>query len=78
MIGYVGSTGRTTGPHLHYEVWRGKKTVNPLQDNVIAGKQLSGFELEQFQSFAESVHPDFKQHLFGKNPPLPPRRPQSK
>ena len=78
LIGYVGSTGRTTGPHLHYEVWRGKKTVNPLQDNVIAGKQLSGFELEQFQSFAESVHPDFKQHLFGKNPPLPPRRPQSK
>jgi murein DD-endopeptidase MepM/ murein hydrolase activator NlpD len=30
VIGYVGTTGRTTGSHLHYEVWSGERPVNPL------------------------------------------------
>ncbi|MDR0842553.1 MAG: M23 family metallopeptidase [Acidobacteriota bacterium] len=29
IIGYVGSTGRATGPHLHYEIWKEGKNVNP-------------------------------------------------
>jgi murein DD-endopeptidase MepM/ murein hydrolase activator NlpD len=30
VIGYVGSTGKSTGPHLHYEVFKGKKRLDPI------------------------------------------------
>ena len=30
-VGYVGSTGKSTGNHLHWEVWIGKQPVNPMQ-----------------------------------------------
>lgn len=36
IIGYVGSTGNTTGPHVHYEVWREGRSVDP--NGYLAGK----------------------------------------
>ncbi|MHB8881674.1 MAG: M23 family metallopeptidase [Thermodesulfovibrionales bacterium] len=31
LVGYVGSTGNSTGPHLHYEVWQEGKVMNPMK-----------------------------------------------
>jgi murein DD-endopeptidase MepM/ murein hydrolase activator NlpD len=55
VIGYLGSSGRVTGPHLHYEIRIGNRPVNPMRVRVATRVRLKGRALKAFERHKQKI-----------------------
>ena len=75
VIGFVGSTGMSTGPHLHYEFYRGNQPVNPLTQKFALRAALAGKDLSRFQGLTKEYLAQLKSapHVGDVAPPAKPQ-----
>lgn len=69
VIGYVGSTGLSSGPHLHYELIRFNQQINPNKVKMLPANKLLGVDLKNFQIYKSNLEKQFNE--FKKTTSLP-------